>query len=109
DKVKNALTPRKPPRIQLNCAWNSRTANTATPRSPSSAGRYCNCAARSLLSRWVVAKVPSGPASPVRLHTKNGRAGGPDTQLRAVQPPRAEHFDRLFGFGRRPVDAWGMR
>ncbi len=39
DTVKNVDTPRNPPRAHPNPAWNSSTAATATPRSPSSPGR----------------------------------------------------------------------
>jgi len=38
DSVKNALTPRKPPRANPNWEWNSNTAATAKPRSPSRPG-----------------------------------------------------------------------
>ena len=38
DSVKNALTPRKPPRAPVTSAWNRTTATTARPRRPSNAG-----------------------------------------------------------------------
>ena len=40
DSVKNVDTPRNPPRAQVNPPWNSSTPSTASPRSPSRAGRW---------------------------------------------------------------------
>ena len=37
ESVKNALTPRKPPRAPASCAWKQTTATTASPRIPSNA------------------------------------------------------------------------
>src|SRR3954447_5375859 len=42
DRVKNVETPKNPPRAHENPEWNNNTAATATPRNPSTAGKYGN-------------------------------------------------------------------
>jgi hypothetical protein len=83
DRVKKIDTPRKPPLAHENPPWKHSTATTASPRSPSSAGRWVRREGREAvrdMQETVLAQV-----------THRGRGSGPALSRHCANL-------RLFGF-----------